>query len=402
MDRRIVLVVACCATLFVSAQEKLMPLTLRDAVLKAGTDLAPERLPQLAWVKDAETYSFVKRDTLWENGVGKMMDQAAATLTDLNRDLPDSAKLKSFPPITWESATRFRFAHNSHIYTWDRGRRLLNARVRLLPDAANEDITDKGRVAYTVENDLYIGLPGESQAVRVTSDGADGIVNGGSQVHRNEYGIEKGTFWSPSGEKLAFYRMDESMVTPYQLEDINSKPSTFKKIRYPMAGQSSHQVQVGIFDMRTRKTLFLNTGEPLDQYLTNIAWGPDEKHLYIVHLDRATTKARLVEYDLATGNATRTVLEESSERYVEPLVPMRFLKRDANQFIWTSDRDGWTHLYLYDLRTGLVRQLTTGNWCVKNIVGFDAKESGVVVEGTAVGEGFTGAGAIETHSIVWN
>ncbi|MBK8339154.1 MAG: hypothetical protein IPK99_03690 [Flavobacteriales bacterium] len=97
MDRRIVLAVACCATLFVSAQEKLKPLTLRDAVLKAGTDLAPERLPQLAWVKDAETYSFVKRDTLWENGVGKMMDQAAVTLTDLNRDLPDSAKLKGIP-----------------------------------------------------------------------------------------------------------------------------------------------------------------------------------------------------------------------------------------------------------------------------------------------------------------
>ncbi|MBK9762661.1 MAG: DPP IV N-terminal domain-containing protein [Flavobacteriales bacterium] len=269
--------------------------------------------------------------------------------------------------------------------------------MRLLPDAANEDITDKGRVAYTVENDLYIGSPGESQAIRVTSDGTDGIVNGGSTVHRNEYGIEKGTFWSPSGEKLAFYRMDESMVTPYQLEDINSKPSTFKKIRYPMAGGASHHVRVGIFDMRTRKTLFLNTGEPLDQYLTNIAWGPDEKHLYIVHLDRATTKARLVEYDLTTGNATRTVLEESSEKYVEPLVPMRFLKRDANQFIWTSDRDGWTHLYLYDLRTGLVRQLTTGNWCVKNIVGFDAKESGVIVEGTAVGEGFTGAGGIETQ-----
>lgn len=397
MKRRFVLVVACCATLFVSAQEKLRPLTLRDAVLKSGTDLAPERLPQLAWVEGAETYSFVKRDTLWENGVGKMMDQAATTLTDLNRDLPDSAKLKAFPAITWESPTRFRFAHNSHIYTWDRGRRLLNARVRLLPNATNEDITDKGRVAYTVENDLYVGLPGESQAVRVTSDGGDGIVNGGSQVHRNEYGIEKGTFWSPSGEKLAFYRMDESMVTPYQLEDINTKPSTFKKIRYPMAGGASHHVQVGIFDLRTRKTLFLNTGEPLDQYLTNIAWGPDEKHLYIVHLDRATTKARLVEYDLTTGNATRTVLEESSERYVEPLVPMRFLKRDTNQFIWTSDRNGWTHLYLYDLRTGLVRQLTTGNWCVKNIVGFDAKESGVIVEGTVVGEGFTGAGAIETQ-----
>lgn len=379
-----------------SATAQLQELTLRDAMQRAGTDLGPERLPQLSWVQGATTYSYVKRDTLWENGLGKMSDQVAATLTDLNRDLPDSAKLKAFPAVTWESAARFRFDHNSHVYTWDRGRRVLHARVRLLPGAANEDLGEGGRVAYTVENDLYVGLPDAPQAVRVTNDGADGIVNGQS-VHRNEYGIEKGTFWSPGGGKLAFYRMDERMVTTYQLEDIGSKPSSFKAIRYPMAGQASHHVTIGVFDLATRRTLFLNTGEPKDQYLTNIAWGPDERHLYVVHLDRATTTARLVEYDLATGNPVRTVLEERDERYVEPLVPMRFLKRQPQQFIWTSARDGWTHLYLYDLRTGLVRQLTTGAWNVKRIVGLDARETAVIAEGTEVGSGFSGAGAIRTQ-----
>ncbi len=379
-----------------AATAQLQELTLKDAMLKAGTDLGPERLPQLSWVEGAATYSFVKGDTLWENGIGKMTDGVAASLADLNRDLPDSAKLKAFPAITWESAARFRFQHNAHVYTWDRGRRVLHARVRLLPGAANEDMGEGGRVAYTVDNDLYIGLPNEPQAVRVTNDGTDGIVNGQS-VHRNEYGIEKGTFWSPDGSKLAFYRMDERMVTTYQLEDIGSKPSSFRTIRYPMAGQASHHVRIGVFDLATRRTLFLNTGLPEDQYLTNIAWGPDARHLYVVHLDRATTLARLVEYDLTTGNAVRTVLEERDERYVEPQVPMHFLKQRPQQFIWTSARDGWTHLYLYDLRTGLVRQLTTGAWNVKRIVGLDARGTAVFVEGTEAGTGFPGAGAIRTQ-----
>ncbi|HMC98097.1 MAG TPA: DPP IV N-terminal domain-containing protein, partial [Flavobacteriales bacterium] len=239
-------------------------LTLRDAVLKAGTDYAPERLRGLQWITNTPTYSYVKGDAIMVGTLGKSMDRPLVGIAELNSQLPDSAKLKSPPSIAWESATLFWFAHNSRTYTYDTGTGKLTTRTVLPGGSSHEDFDETtGRVAYTVENDLYIAMPGNTKPKRVTSDGADGIVNGKS-VHREEYGITKGTLWSPGGNMLAFYRMDESMVTPYQLEDISTKPSTFEKIRYPMAGQTSHHVTVGVFDVSTGHSVFLKTGEPLD------------------------------------------------------------------------------------------------------------------------------------------
>lgn len=372
-------------------------LTLRDAILKAGTDYAPERLKGLQWMKDARTFSYVRGEAIMIGGVGKSLDRPLFTIEELNNQLPDSAKLKAPPAITWESATLCSFAHNARIYTYDVSGGKLAMRLALPEDAANEDMEPTtGLVAYTVGNDLFIGMPGMARPVRVTSDGADGIVNGQS-VHRQEYGIVKGTFWNPNGTLLAYYRMDESMVTTYQLEDINTKPSTFEKIRYPMAGQTSHHVTVGVFDVAANRSVFLKTGEPLDQYLTNIAWEPGGEFLQVVHLDRKTENLRVVRYNARTGEAIATLVEEHSDKYLEPEHPAHFLKRRPNEYIWFSDRDGWQHLYLYDLRKGLVKQLTKGPWVVTGILGTDDKESHVIVEGTATTESGRPGGALESH-----
>jgi len=177
--------------------------------------------------------------------------------------------------------------------------------------------------------------------------------------------------------------MDESMVTPYYVEDISTKPSTFTKLRYPMAGQTSHQVKLGVFDVRTRKTTFLVTGEPRDQYLTNIAWDHSGQFVYITHLNRATDHLRLVQYDVKTGAPVKTLLEEKNDKWLEPLHPAHILEKKGGQYIWWSVRDGWQHLYLYDLKNGLLRQLTKGAWAVTDLLGTDEKEEYVYIQGTA-------------------
>jgi len=395
--RTSLLLLCCICVLGVGDVRSQQQLTLRDAVLKAGTDYAPERVRGLQWIKGLRTYSYVKGEYIMVGGVAKSLDHPLFSIADLNSQLPDSAKLKAPPAVTWESATLCSFAHNSRIYTYDLGSNKLATRTTLHPKAANEDAeTTTGRVAYTVENDLYVAMPGSGKPKRVTSDGADGIVNGQS-VHRQEYGIVKGTFWNPAGSLLAFYRMDETMVTPYQLEDITTKPSTFEKIRYPMAGQSSHQVTVGIFDVKDGRTVFLKTGEPLDQYLTNIAWEPDGEFLQVVHLDRKTENLRVVRYNARTGDAVGTLLEEHSDKYLEPEHAAHFLKTRPGEYLWHSERDGWNHLYLYDLKKGLVRQLTKGTWVVTAVVGLDPKENYVIVEGTATILNGRPTGALETH-----
>lgn len=375
-----------------SAQHRL---TLKDAILKAGTDYAPQRLRALQWVEGAAQYGHVKGDTLLVGTLGKSMDRPVVTTAQLNELLGDSAALRGLPRLTWESATAFRFQHNDRLYRYDTATGRMNTLAVLPANAENTDAHPvSGHVACAVDDDLYIATA--DGHTRLTTDGGNGIVNGKS-VHRDEYGIHKGTYWGPLGDKLAYYRMDESMVTTYQLEDISTKPSTFTPVRYPMAGQASHHVTIGVYDTGSRRTVFLRTGEPKDQYLTNIAWEPDERHLVVVHLDRATENLRMVRYDALSGEPVATLLEEHDDKYLEPQEPARFLKTRPTQFIWQSQRDGWPHLYLYDVKKGLQRQLTRGDWVVKEVLGMDPQETFIVVAGTAPIQRGNPVGATETH-----
>ena len=378
------------------AQEERTPLTLQEAVLEAYSTYAPERLSALAWVPGTSSYTWVQDSVLMLGGPGKVADRPVTTLAKINAGMPDSLRLKRFPRSDWDDQRHFHFWQRGVLFRMDTETGKVERVLRLLPDAANEDLHAASRqVAYTVDQDLYIAQPGDRQ-VRVTSDGGNGIVNGQS-VHRQEYGITKGTFWSTDGSRLAFYRMDESMVTPYRLEDINTGPSTFQEIRYPMAGQTSHHVTIGVHDVKAGTTVFLQTGGPLDQYLTNIAWGPDGERLYVVHLDRATEDLRLVEYDVRTGRALRDLLTEHSDVYLEPEHPVQFLPNKPTQYLWWSDRDGWDHLYLYDLKKGLVKQLTKGSWSVTDVLGFDRKGGTLFVEGTGEVLKDDPRGAMERH-----
>ena len=241
----------------------------------------------------------------------------------------------------------------------------------------------------------------------------DGIVCGQS-VHRNEFGISKGTFWSPQGNLLAFYRMDESMVTTYPLVDITARTGELNPVRYPMAGMTSHKVQVGIYNPATQKTLYLNTGDPTDRYFTNIAWAPDAKSLYLIELNRDQNHAKLCQYDAENGELVQVLLEERHAKYVEPQNPILFLPWDDNKFIYQSQRDGYNHLYLYDLKKLSARQprpltaealeetwkqvkkaangkspkdavgiqLTQGDWLVQEIVGFNRQTQQVIILST--------------------
>ncbi|MCB0763465.1 MAG: DPP IV N-terminal domain-containing protein [Flavobacteriales bacterium] len=370
-------------------------LTLKEAVL--GREFTPERLRGLQWMEGATTYSHVAEDRLMVGTLGKSMDRPFVALTDLNKFLPDSAALRGFPGVQWESATAFTFMHNDRCYRYTQGATSLEVLNTLPPNAENMDREPTtGNIAYTVDDDLFVSRTKGERSKQVTSDGGKGIVNGQS-VHRQEYGIVKGTFWSPQGNLLAFYRMDESMVTEYMLEDISTKPSTFSAIRYPMAGQASHHVTIGIHDLRTGKTIFLKTGAPADQYLTNIGWEPDEAHITVVHLDRATENVKVVRYNASTGEPVGTLLTEHDDKYLEPEHPAQFLSTRPTHYIWWGQRDGWQHLYLYDLKNGEVRQLTSGPWVVKDVLGLDAKETYAVVEGTAEIQAGRPTGALETH-----
>lgn len=246
-----------------------------------------------------------------------------------------------------------------------------------------------GVMAYLKDNNLYVRTAND-KVFQLSTDGSREIVYGQS-VHRDEFGIEKGTFFSPDGERLAFYRMDQSMVTDYPQVDIpeigfyhpekESCIATPAPDKYPMAGETSHKVTVGVFDIQTGKTIYLKAGDPTDRYFTNIAWSPDNKTIYMFELNRDQNDCRLVSYNAETGEKTGELYRETDEKYVEPMHPIQFLPWDSNKFIMQSQKDGYNHLYLCTLTDGKldIKQLTSGNWVVMDVLGFNTKRQSVII-----------------------
>lgn len=267
--------------------------------------------------------------------------------------------------------------------------------------AANQDWNKTSRsLAYTIDNNLFV-TTADGQNHQVTNE-PKGIVCGQS-VHRQEFGIYKGTFWSPKGNLLAFYRMDETMVTDYPQVNTSTRIATLEPDKYPMAGMTSHKVTVGVYNPATGQTVYLKAGDPTDRYFTNVSWSPDEKNVYLIELNRDQNKAQLCCYDAATGEKVGgAIYEESHPKYVEPQHPLVFLPWDNGKFIYQSQRDGYNHLYLFDLNvkadgaeqtSGIgskykesvkVTQLTQGDWLVQDIVGFNAKTKEVIIMSTEV------------------
>ena len=231
--------------------------------------------------------------------------------------------------------------------------------------------------AYVEDDQLFIA-DGQDKKHQLSTDGSREIVYGQS-VHRNEFGIEKGTFWSPDGQHLAFYRMDQSMVTDYPQVDIFPRSASYEPDKYPMAGMTSHKVTVGVYDLGAQKTVYLQTGDPTNRYFTNIAWSPDSKTIYMFELNREQNDCRLVSYDATTGAKKAELYRETSDKYVEPLHPIQFLPWDSNLFVMQSQRDGYNHLYLYNKKGEMVKQLTKGVWVVMDVLGFNQKDKSIII-----------------------
>lgn len=235
--------------------------------------------------------------------------------------------------------------------------------------------------AYVKDWNLYVRTA-EGKNLQVSTDGSREMQYGLS-VHRDEFGIHKGTFWSPKGRFLAFYNMDQSMVTDYPLVDIDHRVAELAPEKYPMAGMPSHKVRVGVFDVATGKVVYLQTGDPTDRYFTNVAWSPDESTVYVIELPRTQDKAELVSYDARTGQRLKVLYTETNERYVEPCNPIVFLPWDSSKFIYQTRRDGYNHLYLFDTTGRELKQLTKGAYEVIEMLGFNEQTRSIVYKANA-------------------
>ena len=234
-----------------------------------------------------------------------------------------------------------------------------------------------------VKNHNIFVITADGSEKQITTDGNRELVYG-EAVHRNEFGIMDGLFWSPDRQRLAFYRMDQSMVADYPQVNIDTRIAAYEPDKYPMAGETSHKVTVGVYDMQSGQTIYLKAGDPTDRYFTNIAWNPEGTIIYMFELNRDQNDCRLVSYNALTGDKIAELYRETSTKYVEPQHPIVFLPWDNSQFIMQSQKDGYNHLYLFSKDGKLIRQLTSGKWVVLDVLGFNKKQKSVIISSNEV------------------
>ena len=317
---------------------------------------------------------------------GSLMAQKLFTLEELNFGGKNASQ---FYPERWQlrwDGDRLIDAASKSAIVIDRttGKTIegetvdLDAEKRKRHQGELEYCKASGAVAFLKDDNLWVAAA-DGKEYQLSADGSREIVYGQS-VHRDEFGIYKGTFWADDGQQLAFYRMDQSMVEDYPQVNTFEREATLDPDKYPMAGMTSHRVTIGIFSLLTGKIVWLDLGDPTDRYFTNIAWAPDGKTLYLYELNRDQNHCTLDAYDTSTGKKLKTLYTETSDKYVEPLHPITFLPWDSSKFIYWSWKDGYTHLYLMDTEGRELGQLTSGQWVVKSIAGFcTATKSAIIL-----------------------
>lgn len=427
MKRIFHFILFCCMTaLSATAQEK-KAFTLED-VIPGGENyfnLVPKSMPGLQWWGDVCVRTDVEaiQQIDLKNGKEKplvTLEEVNAALSGNNLPYKPEYSIKplrtlSGASLPWGDRKVILFSgkagneqvSENYMFCYDFGKKQITNMFRIPEQgAANYDFCKaNGYLAYTAGDHLYIANQGEtSKAVSPKKDNEKlhDIVYG-QAVHRNEFGIYKGTFWSPKGTYLAFYRMDQSMVTDYPQVNTSTRIATLEPDKYPMAGMTSHKVTVGVYEVKTGKVIYLQAGDPTDRYFTNVSWSPDEQHIYVIELNRDQNHAQLVCYQAATGEKEGVLYEEKNPKYVEPQHPLVFLPWDESKFIYQSQRDGFNHLYLMDTKAKgegtwkngklegstylehlKVTPLTQGDWLVQDILGFNAGKKEIIIGSTEI------------------
>ncbi len=373
----LVLVLLATSTSLLVAQTSLKKPTLEHLMPGGDKYLYTENIYGLDWWGD--TCVQPKADKVVAIHPKTGQEKVLFHLTDINaylqnENLPKLAHLYqvSFPEA-YETKINVQVKDELISINWKSGE--VKVVHKLKKEAKHIDYSPKQtHIAYTIGRDLWV----DNEQLTTNPEG----VVAGQTVHRSEFGINKGTFWSPSGNLLAFYEKDERMVTDYPHVDINSRIASLQPTKYPMAGMASHKVTVGIYQVHTNQTVYLETGDPTDRFFTNISWAPDEKSVYLIELNRDQNQAQLKQFDAVSGRFIRTLYEESHPKYVEPQNPIQFLPWNKSQFIYQSEKDGFNHIYLFNTKGDILRQLTKGEWVVQSVVGFNTKRKELIITAT--------------------
>ncbi len=243
---------------------------------------------------------------------------------------------------------------------------------------------DGSKIGFVRSNNLFVMDSRTGAETQLTFDGSDNIINGKFDwVYEEEFSIIDGWDWSPDSRRIAFWRLDQSPEPEFPIlwYSKDHPGASVEMTRYPQAGERNAQVKIGVIDLATKKTDWIDLGGGGDFYVPRIDWTPDPLTLCVEKLNRAQDTLDVLLADLR-NNTVRRLLRETDTAWIDVHDDLTFLRKSA-QFLWTSNRDGDNHIYLYRLDGSLVRQVTHGDWEVTKIVGTDERKGRIFFLATA-------------------
>lgn len=368
-------------------------LTIEETVTGARK-YAPTSLNAIQWRKDSKSVTHLSSDftnLMERSATSGWAVTTLATKSEFEAALKEALPteefvLRTFPfSIEWKSNNTFQTEiaskTNQYQVTYDVITKKITSKIGYALEGSQARFASNSNVAWLKDNNIRI--TSNNKTIEVTNDENPAIVNGSDYVHRQEFGIDRGMWWNASGTQLAYYRKDETMVGNYPIINWNEREAVNKDLKYPMAGMTSEQVTLALYDVASGKKVTLQTGEPKDQYLTMVSWEPNGKYIFVGVLNRDQNHLKFNKYDASTGAFVKTLFEEKATTWVEPQHALTFVSNNPNQFIYQTDFNGFNQMYLYTTDGKLLKNLGFNDVVVTNLLGFDATNSKINYIGTA-------------------
>jgi dipeptidyl-peptidase 4 len=359
----------------------------------------PQRMIGIQWMKDGEHYSFMRPDTesaiqqilalRVEDGTERLIvDGSILILPGTDRPLrfdtyiwsPDETKLL----LTTNTKQIWRHSRSADYYLYDLNERWLRPVSALPGEVMNAKFSPNGKhIGFVRDNDIYYYNIETQEETRLTATARDRVYNGRfGWVYEEEFGIADGWRWSSDSKRIAYWHEDENPVNLFNLTNYMPLYSELTVLPYPKAGDDNPVVKIGVVEVESGKTEWMDIGSEHDQYIPRIAWTKDPTKLSIQRLNRTQNHLEFLIADVETGSS-RVIFEERSPGWIAIKDDLTFLD-DAKHFLWISNRDGWNHIYVYDYERITVRQLTEGQWEVTGMAAVDEERNVLFYTSTEV------------------
>ncbi|RMD92545.1 MAG: S9 family peptidase, partial [Calditrichaeota bacterium] len=353
-----------------------------------STKFFGESLQGVHWSKSGKYFYYIERDK--ETRTRNFMKYDIATgkrslfLAGKDIKLPGKEEPFRFQHAIWspdeshllftETLPARRIKTGGNFYLFDIQTKKLKQLTNTDQKQVNVQFSPDGKaIAFVRNNNLFYMDLESGEEKQLTFDGQEHVLNGHFDwVYEEEFSIIVGWQWSPDGHYIAYWHLDERRVPEFNIVQYDSLHLNWNRMRYPKAGDPNSIVKIGVVDVRTGKNIWMDIGKNDDIYIPRIKWFPTGDRLAILRLNRLQNKGEILVGDIKTGH-TEIIFTESDSAWLEVENQFVIFVNKGKQFLWTSERDGFNHIYLYDITRKSLRQLTRGKWEVRSIVDVDEK-----------------------------